>query len=137
MQMTDNMENGFDFNQVGKRMPYTVPDGFLDQLEADVMAEVKRKEMASEGQRQTLATPGTPGKALRIVLRTVFATAAAVALFLVVTKSQPKGATDANDSFTHVELAYNNLSADDQDFLAEIYEDDLFINSLTNTEDYE
>ena len=30
------MEKGFDFNKIGKRMPYQVPDGFFDQLEENV-----------------------------------------------------------------------------------------------------
>ena len=31
------MEQNYDFNSVGKKMPYTVPDGFFDQLEENVM----------------------------------------------------------------------------------------------------
>ena len=31
----------FDFEQVGKRMPYNVPDGFFDKFEADVMKDVR------------------------------------------------------------------------------------------------
>jgi RNA polymerase sigma-70 factor (ECF subfamily) len=46
----------------------------------------------------------------------------------------PKG--DAND-FDSVQLAYNNLTAEDQEFLTEIYEDDEFMNILTNTDEYE
>ena len=114
----------FDFNQVDKRMPYSVPDGFFDQLEADVMQEVTKET----------AQPKKNKKALRIALRTVLAVAAAVALFFVVQPLLPKGNTDSFDS---VQLAYNNLSQEDQEFLMEIYEEDEFINILTNTEDYE
>lgn len=46
----------------------------------------------------------------------------------------PKG--DADD-FDSVQLAYNNLTAEDQEFLTEIYEDDEFMNILTNTDEYE
>ena len=40
------MEKEFDFNQVGKRMPYKVPDGFFDSMEAGVWAEIGRKPAA-------------------------------------------------------------------------------------------
>ena len=109
------MEKIFDFEQVGKRMPYTVPDGFFDKLEADVIQNVK-----------TEAQPKSRKKALRIALRTALAVAAAIALFFVV---QPLLSKSNVDDFESVELAFNNLSTDDQDFLLQVYEeDDLFIN---------
>ena len=37
------MEKDFDFNSIGKRMPYQVPDGFFDQLEKDVWKEIKEE----------------------------------------------------------------------------------------------
>ena len=67
-------------------------------------------------------------------MRLLFAIAAAVALFFVVQPLLPKSDTDNFDS---VQLAYNNLSQEDQEFLTEIYEDDDFINNITNTEEYE
>ena len=109
------MEKIFDFEQVGKRMPYTVPDGFFDKLEADVIQNVK-----------TEAQPKSRKKALRISLRAAISVAAAIALFFVVQPLLPKSNVD---DFESVELAFNNLSTDDQDFLLQVYEeDDLFIN---------
>ena len=67
-------------------------------------------------------------------MRLLFAIAAAVALFFVVQPLLPK---DEADNFDSVQLAYNNLSQEDQEFLTEIYEDDDFINNITNTEEYE
>ena len=40
MKTTNNMNGNFDFSQVGKRMPYSVPNGFLDEVEADVLKRV-------------------------------------------------------------------------------------------------
>ena len=34
------MEKTFDFNTIGKRMPYTVPDGFFDKMEEDIVASL-------------------------------------------------------------------------------------------------
>ena len=31
------MEENYDFNRIGKQMPYTVPDGFFEKLEEDVV----------------------------------------------------------------------------------------------------
>jgi len=114
----------FDFNQVGKQMPYSVPDGFFDQLEADVMQEVTKET----------AQPKNHKKALRIALRAALAIAAAIALFFVIQPLLPKGDTDSFDS---VQLAYNNLSQEDKEFLTEIYEEDEFMDNITNTEEYE
>lgn len=106
----------FDFEQVGKRMPYNVPDGFFDKLEADVMQKVHQECRQPEGQK----------KFLRISLRVAIAVAAAVTLFLVV---QPMLTKNTGDDFEAEELAFNNLSTEDQEYLLQIYEeDDLFIN---------
>lgn len=121
------MDKTFDFEQVGKRMPYNVPDGFFDQLEQNVLAEVKPDDIATEKPKQKAHT-------MKMAIRTILAAAAAVALFFVVTKNLPNGTTTTEDSFTNVELAYNNLSTEDQEFLMEVYEEDEFINN--NNEEY-
>ena len=108
------MEQNYDFNSVGKKMPYTVPDGFFDQLEEQVMNEVKA-EPAKEKK---------PMKAVRIAIRTLLAVAACVALFLIVKKALPQRNDAAIDDFTNVELAFNNLSTEDQDYLLEVYQEE-------------
>ena len=35
------MDTKFDFQQVGKRMPYSAPDGFLKDMETHVLEAVK------------------------------------------------------------------------------------------------
>lgn len=109
------MDKQFDFEQVGKRMPYNVPNGFFDQLEQNVMAKTNPYSGRGWGWGS-------------------FAAAAAIALFLVFTKGMPNDRTE--DSFANVELAYNNLSTEDQEFLMEVYEEDEFIND-NNEEDYD
>ena len=120
------MDKQFDFKQVGKRMPYSVPDDFFDKLEADVMARVKDDENA---------LPVSRSKALHIALRSAVAVAAAIALLFMVTKHLPLAETMTDDSFAYVELAYNNLSTEDQDFLLSVYEEDFFMNEQTNIEE--
>lgn len=101
------MDKTFNFEQVGKRMPYNVPDGFFDQLEKNVMEE-------------------THPHSGRVWRWASLAAAAAIALFFVVTKNLPNDDTQA-DTFANVELAYNNLSNEDQEYLMEVYEEDVFI----------
>ena len=119
------MEQNFDFNRIGKQMPYTVPDGFFDQLEENVMNEVKA-EPAKENK-------SGKAKTIRIAIRTLLAVAACIALFLVVRKALPQGHDAATDDFANVELAFNNLSTEDQDYLLEVYQEEQFLyNDLNN-----
>ena len=112
-------------------MPYTVPDGFFDKMEEDVMLDVKA-ETAQPKRRKKART-------IKIAIRSAIAVAAASALFFVVRSTLPKSepVLASADDFASVELAFNNLSTADQDFLIAVYEEDEFINVLTNTEDYE
>lgn len=120
------MDKTFDFNKIGKRMPYTVPEDFFSTMEENVMSQVFEKS-GSQGATHTDTAEAQEGrkKAIRIALRSLVATAAAVALFLVVhTKFSEK--QDKVD-FASVELAFNNLSTDDQSFLLSVYEEDVFL----------
>ena len=36
--MTKDMEHQFDFDNIGKRMPYSVPEGFFDDMERKRLA---------------------------------------------------------------------------------------------------
>ena len=107
------MEQNYDFNNIGKKMPYTVPDGFFDQLEKQVMNEVK----AEPAQKKS-------AKTIRIAIRTLLAVAACIALFLIVKKTLPQDSDATIDDFTSVELAFNNLSTEDQDYLLEVYQEE-------------
>ena len=111
----------FDFEQVGKRMPYNVPDGFFDKLEADVMPEVN----------ETAVLPNKRKNVLRIALRAAMAVAASVVVFFVVKAMLPKNEATG---FEAVELAFNNLSTEDQEYLLLVYEQDLFINEIEEEE---
>lgn len=117
------MEQNYDFNNIGKKMPYTVPDGFFDQLEKQVMNEVK----AEPAQKKS-------AKTIRIAIRTLLAVAACIALFLIVKKTLPQDSDATIDDFTSVELAFNNLSTEDQDYLLEVYqeEEELIIDNDLN-----
>ena len=124
------MEKTFDFEKIGKRIPYTVPDDFFAKLEENVMDEVKGQKTETEAKTKRKKT-------VIIAIRSFLAVAAAIALFFVVQPMLTPKDTISADDYASVELAFNNLSTDDQDFLIAVYENEEFINDLTDTEDYE
>ena len=104
------MEN--DLEKLGKKMPYTVPDGFFDTMEARLMQEVVVKK-----KKPTFRN---------VALWTGIAVAASLALLLVLRQLSPK--TD-EASFEQVEMAFNQLSDGDQQLMLDFYEE---INYLDN-----
>ena len=114
------MEQNYDFNSVGKKMPYTVPDGFFDQLEENVM----KAWNVDHNKREEKSSSSGKAKTIRIAIRTLLAVAACLALFLVIKKALPQGDDTIADDFTSVELAFNNLSTEDQDYLLEVYQEE-------------
>lgn len=115
------MEQNYDFSRIGKQMPYTIPDGFFDKLEESVMNEVKAQ--SAKTKKITV---------IRMAIRAAIAVAACIALFLVVKKVLPQGQDAVTDDFENVELAFNNLTTDDQDYLLEVYQEELFLENNLN-----
>ena len=114
------MEENNEFISVGKKMPYTVPDSFFDQLEENVM----KAWNVDHNKREEKSSSSGKAKTIRIAIRTLLAVAACLALFLVVKKALPQGDDTIADDFTSVELAFNNLSTEDQDYLLEVYQEE-------------
>ena len=114
------MEQNYDFSKIGKQMPYTVPDGFFDKLEENVMNEVKAQPARKKA------------TVIRLAIRAAIAVAACIAMFLVVKKVLPQGQDAVADDFENVELAFNNLSTEDQDYLLEVYQEELFLENDLN-----
>ena len=120
------MEQNYDFSKIGKQMPYTVPDGFFDQLEENVMKEVKAQPAKKD-----------KAKTIRMAIRAALAVAACLALFLIVKKNMPQGNNTITDAFDNVELAFSNLSTEDQDYLLEVYQEEQFMDNVLNESNYE
>ncbi len=115
------MEKQFDFNQVGKRMPYGVPDGFFDRLQDNVMHEI---EEAPHVQSATIIKT----KARKTwMLRLAPLTAVLVAVLLIPHRTT-KEEVRQDGSYAKVEQAFNNLSDADRNYLVSVYQDDLFLN---------
>jgi hypothetical protein len=79
------MEEDFDFDKVGKRMPYKVPSGFFDSIAGSTLAEAEKRAAAKKEQ--------TPP-----VLWRVLAVAASVAVLVTIGYFMYTGSKLKNDN---------------------------------------
>ena len=108
------MEKKFDFNQIGKRMPYSTPDNFFDKLEKEVKASLPNERK---------------NKHARIITMSVLSIAASLLLLFGISTTINKKGDDAKKeqyNMAAVEKAFNNLNDADQNALLNIYQDDVF-----------
>lgn len=108
------MEKPFDFEKIGKRMPYSTPEDFFPQLEERIRREVFPQSSPRPSRRFVF---------LRQSLGVVAASAAAVGLFFLF-HGRPAATPSAD--FAAIEQAFSNLSAEDQAYLLDIYREDIF-----------
>ena len=108
------MKRNFDFDRIGKRLPYTAPDGFLDDMENNVWETVRQEMLPSKPKRHFRLWYSLTGGLV----------AASIALFVVFNSSPDNSRSDFED----VEKAFANLSSSDQDYLFATYQYDLFMN---------
>lgn len=112
----DTMDKKFDFNQIGKRMPYSTPDNFFDKLEKEVKTSLPNK---SKHRRN------------RIIVMSILSAAASLLLIFGIGSKIDKNNGDANNekyNMAAVEKAFSNLNENDQATLISIYQDDVFTN---------
>lgn len=125
--MTEQMKQTFDFKQIGKRMPYRVPNGFFQEMERNVLDAVA--ERAAE--RKPAMAERKPLQAKRFVFtrlaKYVAAVAASVVVLLAVNVKffYVAAPTDMQD----VEAAFDQLSLSDQECLVELYQEDVFLDN--------
>ena len=120
--------------KLNKRLPYSVPDGFFDVMEANVMAKIKADaginvggdkadtQMRDKQYRKTT-------KHTRTISLSILAMAASLLLFTIFSQST-KTAQQTN-GMESIDKAFSQLSTDDQAFLMEIYDDDMFLDDAT------
>lgn len=118
--MTDMEQKYDDFNGVGKRMPYTLPDDFLATLEQNVMHDVTT----------TNRKPNRRAKVIKLLTQSSIA--AAVAIALVVGYKAFFTTKPVDNSYAAMEQAFENLSEEDQEYLLEVYQEDIFLDGITN-----
>ena len=109
------MDKGFDFDKVGKRMPYTMPEDAFGKMESEIWSRVKPQLMQQAGHRKF---------SMRIALYGLSAVAAMLALVFLVRANVP---AKQSDGMEMVSQAFQNLSADDQAFMLSVYQEDVFM----------
>lgn len=125
--MTEQMKQTFDFKQIGKQMPYRVPNGFFQEMERNVLDAVAEKA----AERKSAMTERKPLQAKRFVFTRLAKYAAAVAASVVVLLAvnvkffYVAAPTDMQD----VEAAFDQLSLSDQECLVELYQEDVFLDN--------
>lgn len=122
----DDMEKNFSFDSIGKRMPYRMPENFLQDMEASVM---KRIQAGEDEPAQATVQASLPLKAsrdhsrFRILFRSAVSAAAVATLFIVYYNTmRPK----PTNGYEDIERAFDNLSSDDQAFMISTYSNDAF-----------
>lgn len=121
--------------KLNKRLPYSVPDGFFDVMEANVMAKIKADaginvggdkadtQMRDKQYRKTT-------KHTRTISLSILAMAASLLLLFTIFSQSTKTAQQTN-GMESIDKAFSQLNTDDQAFLMEIYDDDMFLNDAT------
>ena len=147
--MEKNMDTKFDFNetgrfdfkQVGKRMPYTTPDGFFKDMEKNILEAVKDDTPQSvKIQPQSVKVQLKKRPVFKMIWAAAIAVAASVAVLLVLNidfsaadsslasshSSQP---SQAKSDLEQVDQAFAQLSEADQAYLLDVYQEDVFLNN--------
>lgn len=121
--------------KLNKRLPYSVPDGFFDVMEANVMAKIKADaginvggdkadtQMRDKQYRKTT-------KHTRTISLSILAMAASLLLLFTIFSQSTKTVQQTN-GMESIDKAFSQLNADDQAFLMEIYDDDMFLDDAT------
>ena len=120
-----NKTGKFDFDQVGKRMPYSMPEGFFKEMEANILEQVKDDKQVPV-RRQPKKRP-----LMKVIWAAAMAVAASVAVLLVLNidfmaphSSLP---SQADNEMQAVDQAFAQLSSADQAYLLNVYQEDVFL----------
>jgi hypothetical protein len=123
--------------KLNKRLPYSVPDGFFDVMEANVMAKIKADAEAGTSVGDDKADTQMWDKRYRKTIKrtrtislSILAMAASLLLLFTIFPKSTKTAQQTND-MESIDKAFSQLSTDDQTFLMEVYDDDMFLDDAT------
>ena len=122
--MIKDMDKNFDFNQVGKRMPYSTPNDFFAKMQSNILDAV-----------QDMPQKNTEIKTNRRTVRkwlwpvSLSAAAAVAAMFVINIHFLAPNTPTASSDIQDVEQAFAQLSEGDQAYILDVYQDDVFINN--------
>lgn len=120
-----NKTGKFNFDQVGKRMPYSTPDDFFKDMEANILEQVKNDKPAPvriQPKKRSLR---------KVIWTAAIAVAASVAVLLVlnIDFAAPHSSlpSQADNEMQAVDQAFAQLSSADQAYLLNVYQEDVFL----------
>ena len=120
-----NNTEKFDFSKVGKRMPYSTPDDFFKDMEANILEQVKDdkpKPVRIQPKKRPL---------MKVIWAAAMAVAASVAVLLVlnIDFAAPHSSlpSQADKEMQAVDQAFAQLSSTDQAYLLDVYQEDVFL----------
>lgn len=127
------MVQEYDLDRLGKKMPFSAPDGFFERMQANVLAEVAKEEEAKkvmEIQMTAQAQSRRRAKTIRLYMA-VASIAACVCLVVLIGRSffgsEAMETQHSAASVATVDKAYDNLSADEQQELNATYANDVYL----------
>ena len=120
-----NNTEKFDFGKVGKRMPYSTPDDFFKDMEANILEQVKDdkpKPVRIQPKKRPL---------MKVIWAAAMAVAASVAVLLVlnIDFAAPHSSlpSQVDNEMQAVNQAFAQLSSADQAYLLDVYQEDVFL----------
>ena len=120
-----NKTEKFDFGKVGKRMPYSTPEGFFKDMEANILEQVKDdkpKPVRIQPKKRPL---------MKVIWAAAMAVAASGAVLLVlnIDFAAPHSSlpSQADKEMQAVDQAFAQLSSADQAYLLNVYQEDVFL----------
>ena len=120
-----NKTEKFDFGKVGKRMPYSTPDDFFKDMEANILEQVKDdkpKPVRIQPKKRPL---------MKVIWAAAMAVAASVAVLLIlnIDFAAPHSSlpSQAYNEMQAVDQAFAQLSSADQAYLLDVYQEDVFL----------
>lgn len=120
-----NNTEKFDFGKVGKRMPYSTPDDFFKDMEANILEQVKDdkpKPVRIQPKKRPL---------MKVIWAAAMAVAASVAVLLVlnIDFAAPHSSlpSQVDNEMQAVDQAFAQLSSADQAYLLDVYQEDVFL----------
>ena len=122
-----DMNKEYNFDRVGKRMPYSMPADFFGRMQAEVLAQVDREE-----EEKAKAKRMRHRARLVRLYSSVAAVAASICLVVLVGKSflysEPsQSSQNIHVGMAKVDRAYDNLSQEEQEELNATYENDIYL----------
>lgn len=113
------MVEEYNLDRVGKKMPFTMPDGFFEQMQANVLAEVEKEEQAKRHSKAMVK---------RIYMAVASMAACVCLVFLVGGMLKNVGSEQQTPaSMASVDKAYDSLSSEEQQELNATYANDVYL----------